>query len=52
MAVGPALFVVGTGSAIAREQVEVLASRSETIVVKIPSTVLLAEEQCAAAPRL
>jgi D-threonate/D-erythronate kinase len=39
---GPVLFVVGSGSAVVREQMEVLASRSDTIVLKIPVEVLLA----------
>jgi len=42
---GPALFVVGSGSAVAHEQVEVLASRSDTIVMKVSAEVLLAGER-------
>jgi 4-hydroxythreonine-4-phosphate dehydrogenase len=45
LAAGPALFVVGSGSAISREQVEVLASRSDTIVLRIPPEVLMAGDQ-------
>lgn len=46
-AAGRVLFVVGSGSAVVREQVEVLASRSDTIVLKIPAEVLLAGEKSA-----
>ena len=42
---GPALFVVGSGSAVSREQVEVLGSRSDTVVVRISPKVLMASEQ-------
>ena len=41
---GPALFVVGSGSAVSHEQVEYLASRSDTIVIRISPEVLLAGE--------
>ena len=43
-AVGPALFVVGSGSAVSREQVRVLASRSDTIVITISPRVSMDEE--------
>ena len=42
---GPALFVVGSGSTVSLGQVEVLASRSDTMVLRIPSEVLMAREQ-------
>jgi len=42
---GPVLFIVGSGSAVSREQAEVLASRSDTIVMRISAEVLLAGEQ-------
>ena len=42
---GPALFVVGSGSAVSHEQVEVLATGSDTIVMRIPAEALLAGEQ-------
>lgn len=35
-AAGPLLFVVGSGSSVAREQVQVLAFRSDTIVIRVP----------------
>lgn len=41
---GPVLFVVGSGSAVSHEQMDVLASRSDTIVVRISAEVLLAGE--------
>jgi 4-hydroxythreonine-4-phosphate dehydrogenase len=43
-AVGPALFIVGSGSAVSRTQVEVLASRSNTIVMMISPKVLIGGE--------
>jgi 4-hydroxythreonine-4-phosphate dehydrogenase len=42
---GPVLFVIGSGSDVSREQVEVLAARSDTIVMRIPAEVLMAGEQ-------
>jgi 4-hydroxythreonine-4-phosphate dehydrogenase len=45
---GPALFVVGSGCAVSHEQVEALASRSDTIVRKISAEVLLGGEESAA----
>jgi len=44
-AVGPALFVIGSGSAVSREQAERLASRSNTIMIRISPEVLIADEQ-------
>ena len=44
-AAGPALFVVGSGSAVSHEQVEELATGSDTIVMRIPAEALLAGEQ-------
>jgi 4-hydroxythreonine-4-phosphate dehydrogenase len=44
-AAGPALFVIGSGSAISAAQVEVLASRSDTIVMRISPEVLMSGEQ-------
>jgi 4-hydroxythreonine-4-phosphate dehydrogenase len=41
---GPALFVVGSGSATSHEQVKVLATGSDTIVMKISAEVLLGGE--------
>ncbi len=38
---GPVLFVVGSGSTISSEQVEVLAARSDTIVMRIPPELLM-----------
>jgi len=45
LAKGPALFVVGSGSAVSCQQAEVLASRSDTIVIRISPEVLMAAEQ-------
>jgi len=42
---GPALFVVGSGSAVTQEQVEVLASKSDAIVIRVPSEVLIHVER-------
>jgi len=44
LAAGPALFVVGSGTAVSREQVEALANGSDTIVIQIPFDVLLSRE--------
>ncbi len=44
-AMGPVLFVIGSGSDISRQQVEALAARSDTIVMWIPAEVLMAGEQ-------
>lgn len=41
---GPTLFVVGSNSAVSRGQVEALASGSNTIVISIPSNLLIAKE--------
>lgn len=45
LVVGSSLFVVGSGSDVSREQVEVLASKSDAIVIRIPSEVLIHVEQ-------
>ncbi len=45
LAAGPTLIVVGSGSSVSLKQVEVLAARSDTIVLRIPPEVLLAREQ-------
>lgn len=45
LAIGPALFVVGSGSAVSREQIQVLASKSDAIVIRIACDVLIQVEQ-------
>ncbi len=47
LAAGPALFVIGSGSEVSREQVEVLGSESDTIVMRIPTEVMMAGEHSA-----
>jgi 4-hydroxythreonine-4-phosphate dehydrogenase len=42
---GTVLFVVGSGSAVTHDQMEVLATKSDTIVMRIPAEALLAGEQ-------
>jgi D-threonate/D-erythronate kinase len=44
LAVGPTLLVVGSNSAVSRQQVEALASGSSTIVISIPPDLLIAQE--------
>jgi D-threonate/D-erythronate kinase len=43
LAMGPTLFVVGTGSSVSREQVRVLESWSDTVVLRTAPRILLAE---------
>jgi len=44
LATGPTLFVIGSGSSVSRKQVEVLASWSDVVLVKIAPDVLLSGE--------
>jgi len=45
LAAGPTLFVVGSGSSVAREQVKVLDSWTDALAIRIAPAVLLAGDQ-------